>query len=134
MSQTPDAESGLHEHSTISLRGMIVFLVCFTIAAMVIHAAVYGLFKSLRHNANAENVPMTGLNNASSIPPEPRLQPSPGHERLPIADLAELRARERAEFQRRGWIDHQSGQVRIPPDIVAEITRLSAPPTTRSSP
>jgi hypothetical protein len=48
------------------------------------------------------------------LPPEPRLQGVPGHETDPQEDLKRMRQREEGLLESYGWIDRQSGIVRIP--------------------
>jgi hypothetical protein len=40
-------------------------------------------------------------------------------------DLDKLRAAEQEEFARRGWVDPQTGQVRVPEKIVNQLAEAS---------
>jgi hypothetical protein len=127
-------ESPLHEQSHISLRALINFFVWFFVGLIVVHVAVYGLFKLYHHEAAKESVPITGLTNETvtrSIPPEPRLQPSVDHDVLPKVDLDAMHARELADFRKRGWADEKSDAVTIPESVASQVEQMSQPATRR---
>ena len=139
--QSPDMtahgehESPLHEPSSIRLRGMIWFFIWFFVGLIALHLVILAVYFAYVRDAAKESVPITGLNNEQvtrSIPPEPRLQPSIAHDRLARVDLAELQARDVAEFRRRGWVDEKSGEVKIPPAIAEQVVKMSQP-TTRGT-
>ena len=56
---------------------------------------------------------------------------SPGRARISTVELQDLRRQQNAEFNRVGWLDRSSGEVRIPETIAREVTALSnGKPTT----
>lgn len=57
------------------------------------------------------------------LPPEPRLQPSPGHPISPQNELRHMQREHDAKLNSYGWVDQQSGIARIP---IAEAMRLFA--------
>jgi hypothetical protein len=129
-------ESPLHEPERIRLRGMIWFFVWFFIGLVTLHLIILAVYFAYKGSAAKESVPITGLSGEQvtrSIPPPPRLQPSFDHDKLPRVDMDELRARDLAEFRRRGWADDKSAQVKIPTAIVEQVVKLSQP-TTRNTP
>jgi hypothetical protein len=123
----PPAQSPLHEGSNISLRGLIKFGIWFVTAGAVINLIIWSIFVFFRSNENRREDPITGLIAQHVQPPEPRLQPSIAHNALPAQDLKAMREREHAEFVRRGWIDEQTGTIRVPAQIAAQIAQLSQP-------
>lgn len=123
-------ESALHEHDHVNLRGMIVFFVWFFIGLVLVHVAIYGLYKLYKHEAAKQSVPITGLTNEDvtrSIPPEPRLQPSIDHRTQEVEDMATMRARDLAEFRKRGWASETNDAVVIPQNIVDQLGQISQP-------
>jgi hypothetical protein len=118
------AESPLHEGSNISLRALIWFVIIFLIAGIVIHLLVWWVFIGFRSAVGQERQ-ITGVTAEHIPPPEPRLQPSVTHNALPSMDLARLQEAEHEEFARRGWVDVETGEVRIPDRIVAQIVQMS---------
>ena len=133
--QSPDmkSESPLHEASAIRLRGMILFFVWFTIALIVVHMLLFGLYKLYLNQAKRSDVKITELSGevTRTIPPEPRLQPSPEHDTLPAVDLARMKERDLAEFHRRGWVN-EAGEVAIPPQVIEQVVQMSQPTTRRA--
>ena len=121
---TAAAESPLHEGSNISLRALIRFVVVFVVALIVIHLLIWGVFVVFRAAVGQERQ-ITGVEAARIPPPEPRLQPSVEHNALPAQDLERLREAEREEFARRGWIDPQTGTIRVPDEIADRIGQMS---------
>lgn len=116
-----------HEESDVNVRGLLWFVVVFISFAIVMHVALWILFKFYvqleRGNANA---PMTqiAVGPDASVPPVPRLQPFPTKEptgvtaspvaSTPVADLDDMRAHEQQVLDHYGWVDQQKGIVHIP--------------------
>jgi len=119
------AESPLHQPSTIRLRGLVRFLVGFIVIAAAIHFIVWVVFAAFRAEEQRKDLPASGAGQMNLPPPEPRIQPSLGHDALPVSDVAAMRAQELAEYRRRGWIDEATGRVRIKPEIADEVIRMS---------
>jgi hypothetical protein len=131
------AESSNHESSTISLRGIVIFTIWFVVAAGVIHALIWWFFVAHRHQERGRDVEVTGIvQTARTPPPEPRLQPSPFHDELPRDDMKAFRKREKEAFANRSpsWVDPKTDEVRIPDEIVNQVTNLPhANPTTQQN-
>jgi hypothetical protein len=127
------AESPLHQHSTISLRGLIRFLVAMVVTAVVIHVVIWLVFVGLRARSERADVPVSGTRAGYLPPPAPQLQPSVGHDELPVTDVGQMNTRDRAEFERRGWVDRQTGEVRIPDAVARQVIAMTQqqPPATR---
>lgn len=99
-----------HEHSDVSVFGIITFGVVLLVAAIVIYLLIWWLFDYFSERAARADRPLPPLTRATgeSTPPEPRLQVSPP------ADLQALRTAEDALLHNYGWVDRQTGAVRIP--------------------
>jgi len=119
-----EQESPLHEGSNIRLAALIWFVIIFVSSAALIHWGIYLVFAGFRA-ATAQEREITGVAAAHIPPPEPRLQPSLEHNVLPSLDLDQLRAAEREEFARRGWVDPQTGAIRVPEKIAAQLAEAS---------
>lgn len=83
--------------------------VVILISAVVIHAAVWRLYKAFdSREEHRGRQPATLVNAQRQSPPEPRLQIDPA------SDLSQMQAAEDARLRSYGWVDRQSGVVRIP--------------------
>jgi hypothetical protein len=122
---TPSVESPLHESSHLHLRALIKFTVWFVIGTVVVHLLIWWIFILFRTAVAKEERQITGVEAVRLAPPEPRLQPSVDHNVLPAADMAQLLSVERAELARRGWVDEESGEIRVPDEIVQKLAQLS---------
>jgi len=70
-----------HEKSDVSVRGVSMFVIALTIAAIAIHLGMWGLFRYL--DAQAAKAPQPGpmaLPQEERLPQGPRLQAAPGFE------------------------------------------------------
>jgi hypothetical protein len=113
---TPEAEG-----TDVNIRGVLIFVGVMLVSALIIHVALYFMELHFKHRELKEK----GLRSqdqirsavARGVPtfPEPRLQLSPP------ADMANFRAKEEAELTSYGWIDKNSGLVRIPIQRAMEI-------------
>jgi hypothetical protein len=119
------AESNKHEGTTISLRGVIWFVVIFIACAIVIHIGLWVMYRAFLARDAQMDVKNSALIADRAIAPEPRLQPSVGHDALPKQDLMNLRAHEDAEFEKRGWTRGPDGNLQIPDAIVTKVVQLS---------
>ena len=119
-------ESPLHESSNINLRSLIWVVVIFVGTTFAIHVVIYWVFVGFRQ-AVAQEREITGVNAAHIPPPEPRLQPSVEHNQLPALDLERMHEAEYAEFARRGWVDPQTHEIRVSPQIVEKLAEMSRP-------
>lgn len=112
-----------HERSDISVRGVLTFVVALTIAAIVIHIGMWGLFRFFeRQEAKGPPPGPMALSQQERLPPEPRLQAAPGFEvRLEDGQKIELgKAAPQTEYRilRQQWEENlktglkdQSGNV-----------------------
>lgn len=125
MDNQASTESSLHEGTQLNLRALIKFTIWFVIGTIAIHLLIWWIFVMFR-SAAAHNVrEITGVKAEHMAPPEPRLQPSEAHNRLPAQDMALMRKAELEEFAKRGWVDASNGHVRVPPAIVEQLAKMS---------
>jgi len=135
-----------HELRDVRPRPVLIFAVSL-LAALV--AVQWLAWKSLlflqryEDSQNQINFPAHPLSAVMpTIPPDPRLEPEPSHDVLPLADLTEVKTREQALIGPNawGWADSSHHFARIPvqqaidlavehglPDILPA-TQPSAPP------
>jgi hypothetical protein len=115
-----DQESSLHESSNIALRPIIKFTIWFVIGLVIVHVIILSIFFAFR-SAAAQERQITGVDAPRIPPPQPRLEPSIDHNRLPADDLRDLRARETEELKARKlldadgkpmWTDHPDDLIR----------------------
>jgi hypothetical protein len=104
-------ESVSHEESDIDIGGIFKFILGLTIAAAVLHVAIWFMFVWLQTAAASADVPNPlRVGEDLRIPPEPRLQVDPRQ------DLSTYREREAALLNGYRWLDKNAGVVRIPID------------------
>ena len=109
-----------YEPQALRVRGLVVFLILFALAGVVMHLFLWKVMKIMERGASRDDVPRS-IVKSSQRPPEPNLQPSVGHDRLPYQDMEELRRREDALLQKFGWkVDTEIHQAEIPPEIVGQ--------------
>jgi hypothetical protein len=105
-------ESVHHEISDMDIRAVLGFGVGLLVVGILIHVFVGLLFLYLARHATAQ----TGLQyphgraQENRLPPEPRLQTNPRQ------DLRDLREGEDKVLNSYGWVDKDTGTVRIPID------------------
>jgi hypothetical protein len=111
-------ESVHHETSDINLRGVLVFALGLLITGIIIHLLVWLLFLYFAGRAAAATETQYPLarGHGDRLPPEPRLQTNPRE------DLRDLRANEDKILNSYGWVDKNTGTVRIP---VSEAMKLA---------
>ena len=118
--QNPDVK---HEKSDVRIKPLIMFAVYLTIAAAIIHVMMYFLFQYFEERAvTSEGPPSPLAAERQALPPEPRLQLSPSEQgqdkpdlrEHPLEELKIMQAEERSALTEYGWVDQQSGVVRLP--------------------
>ncbi len=124
-----------HEPSTVSVRGVAWFFIVFFAFAAVVHVIIWVMYRQMEKYEMAQNVERSALMApAGSQPPEPRLQPTRAlHETTEPEDLAVMRGRENLEFVKRGWINKENGEFRIPDDVIDAIGTGGAPSNNPAS-
>jgi hypothetical protein len=107
-----------HEYSDVNIRAVFGFAAGLLVTAIVIHFAVWVLFRyfdAREARTVAPEYPLAATQ-GSRQPPEPRLQVNPRQ------DLGDLRAREDQVLSSYGWVDKNAGVVRIPIDQAMKLT------------
>ncbi len=108
-----------HEESDVNIRAILGFAAGLIVVAIVIHVAIWGLFRFFdaraTHQAEQPEYPLAAKQE-QRLPPEPRLQTNPRQ------DLADLRAAEDVTLSTYGWVDRNAGVVRIPIDEAMKLT------------
>jgi hypothetical protein len=115
----PDESQNVHtETSDVDIRGILGFGAALVVAAVIIHVAIWVLFRYFDAREARHVVPVYPLAAAPAgrFPPEPRLQTNPRQ------DLRDLRAREDEILRSYGWVDRNAGIVRIPIDEAMRLT------------
>jgi hypothetical protein len=126
----PESANAVHEvgydRSPITLKGIVWFVVIFVVFGVAAHILMWFVYTHYDRNREEQNVSQSALMSQNVITPPPRLQPSPGDDATPAKDMADLRARELAEFKRRGWLDEKTATVVIPDTIAQQVIQMSA--------
>src|SRR5207237_5103683 len=108
-----------HEESDVNIRAIFGFGIGLFIVAVIVHVAIYVLFRyfsSGQEAANSVRQYPLATRQENRLPPEPRLQTNPRQ------DLQDLRAQEEQLLNGYGWVDRNAGVVRIP---IGEAMRLT---------
>ncbi len=106
-----------HEHSDVSLRGVVIFIVVLAVVCAVSFVLMWMLYGYFERRAVANDPRPPALNmRARDVPPEPRLQINPA------ADLRSFRAAEEKKLHSYAWVDKEGRIVRIPIERAMELT------------
>ncbi len=114
-----DSSAVQHEESDVNVGGILGFAAALLVVAIVIHVAMWGLFRYFEASAAHEQPQPTyplATRQEQRLPPEPRLQINPKQ------DLADLRAAEEETLTTYGWVDRNAGVVRIPIEEAMKLT------------
>jgi hypothetical protein len=105
-----EARAVHHEESDVDIRGVFAFALGLAIATIVVSFLVWVLFKYLASREARRVTPEYPLavQQQNRVPPEPRLQTDPRR------DLNDFRTQEDAILTSYGWVDKNTGVVRIP--------------------
>jgi hypothetical protein len=102
------------EESDVSIRGLAKFGVALVALGIVANLLVWGMFSYFNKTAEKSQAPPPPMFKGNQLPPEPRLQGAPGHQTTALEDIFEMRQREEKILGSYGWVDQESGIVRIP--------------------
>jgi hypothetical protein len=123
MSRPPDHLESIdqptvhHEETDVNIRAIFGFGAALLLVAIVVHLAVWGLFRYFDARETVEGGPASPLaTDEARLPPEPRLQVAPREE------AAEFKLQEDAVLTGYSWVNRESGTVRIP---IAEAMRMT---------
>lgn len=98
-----------HEHSDVSVRGVLLFAAMLASVCILIAIAMRFLFVAFNGMETRNEPFVTPLAApAGQLPPEPRLQTTPW------ADLEQFRAGEDAHLHSYGWVNQTAGIAHVP--------------------
>jgi hypothetical protein len=116
-----------YEHNDVSVSAIMKFVIGLLLFAAIIHVVVlwmFNMFEQRESRAEKEARPAIVRSAEERLPPEPRLQLAPGHETHPLDDMDNYRDAQKRLLEGYGWINKESGTVRIPVEqamhIIAE--------------
>jgi hypothetical protein len=106
-----------HEKSDVSIGAIVKFGIGLAAAALLVHVAMWGLFRFFDARAEKRDRPLPPLAAAGlrRTPPEPRLEPDP------LLPRRRMETEERAALTTYGWVDRKSGVVRMPIERAMEL-------------
>ena len=113
------------ETSDVNIGGIAVFVVVLIVVAVLIHGAVWVLYRQFEKTASRPAMVEFPLAAGAlrRLPPGPRLQVDPRD------DLLNMRRNEEEVLQSYGWIDRNTGTVRIPIEQAMKLTADRGLPT-----
>lgn len=98
-----------HEHDDVNVRAILWFVGILTVIAVVIHVAMWGMFKGLQWYERKNEPYVTPLARPAGGPfPEPTLQTTPW------MDLQKFRTEQHTYLNSYGWVDEKVGVARMP--------------------
>lgn len=105
-----------HEQYEVGLRGAFHAMVWFVIVLIVTFVVVYITMFGFKNAELASELPKTGVKESqiNPLPPEPRLQPSRGHETMEWEDQAQMKGQMHDRLTTYGWVDEQAKVAHIP--------------------
>jgi hypothetical protein len=115
----PETAAG-HETHDPAPSPVLIFVVSLVVTLVVVHLLAWWALGWLRNDGESTNrmtFPPNSIAGAMpTTPPDPRLEPEPSHDVLPLADLIEVRAREQSLIGDHawGWVDSSHHFARIP--------------------
>jgi hypothetical protein len=104
----------LHEPNTVSIPGVVMFLVGLSATIVIVILLLIGLLNYFDARKAEEAPPVSPLATGVRLPPEPRLQGAPGSVGSPTENIRRFREKEDQLLDSYGWIDEQNGVIRIP--------------------
>jgi hypothetical protein len=155
--QAPSSESreAGYETSTVSIKGLAIFLVCLVVVGALIHFGAWILIKAMVTHDEHQDRSSSALTDAQYVdrfnrshgldvtpaglplPPPPRLQPTPGQEpqNVHAADMEQMYEKEDAVFSRMCWkIDKESHSLLgIPQSVISQVIQAELARQTRSA-
>ena len=111
-------EGAGHEHTDANVWLIVQFAIWLTVAALLTHLLMWGLFEVFIKTRNDAAPPAEfplAAQQERRLPAGPRLQAIPANE------IYEFRQRENAELGEYGWVDRNAGTVRIPIEKAKEL-------------
>ena len=141
-----------HEISTVKVGAIIWFIIVLTVGLVFVGwlmSAVMSSLEGREEAAELESRPSPFAAERAKLPPEPRLQLAPNSEEQidnnkapdlktqhPLEEMKELQKSWDQQLHSYGWVDEQSGVVRIPIDDAKKLVlqRLPIRPARKPEP
>ena len=122
---TRNAEPVHRETTDVNIGGIVVFVIVLLVAGVVVHAGVWAMYRYFEKHASRPAIAEFPLatNALRRLPPEPRLQIDPRD------DLSNMRRAEEQVLTSYGWVDRNTGVVRIPIEQAMKLTVERGLPT-----
>lgn len=117
------APRGGYEKSDASPRGLLYFALIMAALLAAMSLFLIGVFKYFERTENPGSVIAEPFASARPLPPPPRIQPYPG------VDMQSYYESQQKILNTYGWIDRQSGLVRLPIDRAMELLLQRGLPT-----
>jgi hypothetical protein len=142
------AGHGSFERRDVGIAGVLYFLAGLAFAGLIVHFVVTGLYSQLQKRTEAQQTPVSPLvtnapKDTRHLPPEYRGNyeeylrknfPSPQLEIDERSQLDNDRLREEQTLSTYGWVDQQTGTVRIPIDRAMDLIAQRGLPTRGPAP
>src|SRR6266545_5782286 len=103
-----------HEVSDVSTEAIVKFGLGLLTSTIAVFLFIWGLFHYFATREERLELPRPPMAATDQLPPEPRLQGSPGHESPPEREMKEMRAAQETVLHSYGWVDRNAGILRIP--------------------
>jgi hypothetical protein len=115
----PEHDTVAFETRDVKARTIYVYLAVLAVAVILSYLVCVWVLRATTSMAQEGDTPPPPVRaemgkDYSTMPPEPRLQGVPGHPSDPQQDLRDKLAADRAENEKAGWIDQNTGVAQIP--------------------
>lgn len=104
-----------YERSDAGVRGVVWFLAILTLAGILIHLGLAGLYKYFAGPGVSLHQPAGEVYGRPPQPPEPRLQADP------VAENNDMREDQDERLNSYGWVDQSAGVTHIPIDRAMDL-------------
>src|SRR5581483_6064354 len=130
MQESKPSDELLHENINYERRDVKPFYIAaigvfMIVSAVVIYAAVWGLYRYLNAEDTNRGPRPTMIEAKPTGPPEPHLQVDP------IGDLQQKRTATNQILSSYGWVDQQNGYIRIPIDKAMDMIATKGLPSVQ---
>jgi hypothetical protein len=113
-----------HEPSTVSIKGVIWFLIGLVLTMAATFAFIWVVWHFLTIQQRESDAPNTSLAVVNQVPQGPPLQPSIVHDHVEHEDLDAMHDRENQQFSKMGWT-LSDGRVRVSDNIASQVIQLT---------
>jgi len=129
MANTDPREDAVSRNQDVNVHGVFMSGVFLAVGLIVAALFSWGLYRVLVKTGPPEKKlsPMVAAN-LQRTPPEPRLEPNP------LEPREKMRAEEELALHSYGWVDKQTGAVRIPIDRAMDLIAERGLPPAKAMP